>query len=177
MSVFEAFKKYTGIDLIDQDPDLAQKCRRLNFISIRQDDDFETAFFKVMLDVVEPELKSLKYVLLYDYPASQAALSVRENGRAKRFEIYVDGIELCNAFQELVGYEANMARYAEIEQARTELSKQKTLKDEGFFESIRKGLPESCGNALGLDRLLALILGHKNIDSVIPFGGRIYSID
>ena len=130
-----------------------------------------------MLDVVEPELKSLKYVLLYDYPASQAALSVRENGRAKRFEIYVDGIELCNAFQELVGYEANMARYAEIEQARTELSKQKTLKDEGFFESIRKGLPESCGNALGLDRLLALILGHKNIDSVIPFGGRIYSVD
>ena len=102
ISVFEAFEKFVGIPLLDKDPELARKAVNKGLPSVRLDDDFETAFFKLMLDLVEPELAKKNAIVLYDYPASQAALAKVVDGCAKRFEVYLNGIELSNAFWELI---------------------------------------------------------------------------
>ncbi|SMF14394.1 EF-P lysine aminoacylase EpmA [Pseudobacteriovorax antillogorgiicola] len=169
LTVAEAFERFAGIELIDQDPDLAEKANRKNFVSIRPDDDFETSFFKIMLDAVEPCLAEFEAVFLYDYPASQAALATVEQGVAKRFELYIKGIELSNAFQELTSPQDNIRRIHDSNHVRQTLSKQAVPIDDCFVDAVNKGIPESCGNALGFDRLLAILLGLDSIDSIIPF--------
>lgn len=169
LSVFDAFERYAGIQLIDQDEELAKKAMDKGFISVRADDDFETAYFKILLDVIEPELKSLGAVFLYDYPASQAALARVVGGKAKRFELYLNGVELCNAFFELLDPEDNRARILESNQKRHSLAKQTVPLDEEFIDALNEGIPECCGNALGFDRLLATLLQLPGIESLIPF--------
>lgn len=169
MSVFEAFERWAKIPLIDGDEDLAAKGRALGFISLRADDSFETAYFKILLDVIEPQLKAEKAIFLYDYPASQCALARIEGQRAQRFELYLEGVELCNAFDELLDPKANRARIASSNQERLALGTGAVPEDQDFYRALERGLKPCCGNALGFDRLLALLLQEKSIDRIIPF--------
>ena len=122
-----------------------------------------------MLDIIEPELKKMDTCFLYDYPPSMAVLSVVENNRAKRFEAYINGIELCNAFKELLDPSENLKRITESNAKRSQIGKPKMPIDQGFIDALNQGLEPCCGNAMGLDRLLALAIGAKGIDGVIPF--------
>lgn len=169
LSMFEAFERWADLELIDGDADLAEKGIKKGYISLRKDDDFETAYFKILLDVIEPELNKLAAAFVYDYPASQSALAKVSNGRAQRFELYVQGVELCNAFDELLGVEANRERIAESNAQRLAHGKEKVPEDPDFFAALDKGLKSCCGNAMGFDRLLALGLGDEGIDAIIPF--------
>lgn len=169
LSVFEAFERYAGITLIDQDESLANKALDKGFLSVRPDDDFETAYFKILLDGIEPQLKALGAVFLYDYPASQAALSQVIDGKAKRFELYINGIELCNAFFELLNPLDNEKRILEANEKRRLLNKQAVPLDQEFIDALSRGIPECCGNALGFDRLIACLLQLPGIETVIPF--------
>ena len=169
ISVFEAFERFAGIPLIDLDVDLAAKAIARGNLSVRAEDDFETVYFKLLIDVIEPALASRTAVFFYDFPPSQAALSRVVNGAAKRFELYVHGVELCNAFWELLGSAENRARFDESSQKRAMLGKETFACDEDFIADLAVGLPDCCGNALGFDRLLALILGEQDISRVIPF--------
>jgi lysyl-tRNA synthetase class 2 len=167
-----------GIELLDQDPDLAKKARAMGNHSCREDDDFETAFFKLMLDYVEPALSKKAACILYDYPASQAALAKVEDNRAKRFEFYIDGIELSNAFFELTSYEENKSRIDESQSKRREIHKKEVFVDKEFLNAMKSGIPDCSGNALGFDRLLALSLGLTDIKAVVPFSNiEPYSIE
>ncbi len=169
ITVKEAFKRFADIDLIDCDKDLAEKAKAAGNHSVNSSDDFETAFFKVLIDQIEPKLADLHYVALVDYPASQAALSKVVGDVAKRFEIYYDGIELCNGFHELLDSDENKARYKEINKQRNRLKKQLLEKDEDFFAALESGIKDCCGNAVGFDRLLAVITGQKDLTKIIPF--------
>ena len=91
--------------------------------SVNVTDDFETAFFKILLEKIEPQLKKERAVFLYDYPPSQAALAKIEGGQAKRFEFYLDGIELCNAFLEETDPKENKKRIQETNKKRQALGK------------------------------------------------------
>lgn len=168
ISVYEAFEKYAGLTLIDNDPQLAAKAKALGVISIQGYEDFATAFFKILLEKIEPALTSLGWVVLYDYPASQAALARVENGVAKRFEFYIHGIELSNGFHELCDPEENRKRVRDVLEERALMAKTLPEVDEDFHSALDRGMPDCFGNALGLDRLLALILG-CDVDAVIPF--------
>ncbi len=168
LTVAEAFERFTGIPLQDQDTDLATKGLAKGMKSLQPQDDFETAFFKLLLDYVEPGLAAMGCVFLMDYPASQAALAKVENGVARRFELYVNGVELCNAFQELTGAEANRQRIQEANLKRSLLGKPMVPDDDDFMAAMTQGLPECCGNALGFDRWLSLLTG-ASFDQTIPF--------
>jgi lysyl-tRNA synthetase class 2 len=122
MSVDEAFREFGGLSLIDLDPGLARKARELGISSVGEDDDFETAYFKILVERVEPRLERLGGVVLYDYPASQAVLAKVEGDRAKRFEFYLGGVELCNAFLELIDPAENRRRIEAAYARRGELS-------------------------------------------------------
>lgn len=163
ISVFDAFRDFAGIDLVDEDPGLAGLCRAAGVESVRADDDFETAFFKALMEKIEPALARWPAAVLLDYPPSQAALSQVVGGRAKRFEIYARRVELCNGFLELLDPAANRQRLQEADDRRRQLGKEVTGEEPDFLRALEAGLPPCCGNALGFDRLLMLALGAKDI--------------
>lgn len=169
MTMFDAFSRWAGIDLVDGDPDLARKGIARSFASLRPDDDFETAYFKILLDVIEPRLREQEAIFLYDYPASQCALARVVDGRAQRFELYLQGVELCNAFDELLDVETNRERIRSSNDQRDKLGYGAVPEDEEFFTALSRNLKPCAGNALGFDRLLGLLLGEANLDRVIPF--------
>ena len=173
LTMYEAFENYLGIPLVDGDTELAAKGKDRGFISLREDDDFETAYFKLIIDGIEPELRKLPAVIIHDYPPSQASLAQVIDHRAKRFEIYIDGIELCNAFQELLDPALNQERLNRTNHLRREITKPEIPVDPHFINGLHNSQPY-CGNALGVDRWLALVLGLDAIDTIIPFRNNLY---
>jgi lysyl-tRNA synthetase class 2 len=169
VTVTEAFRDLVGLELVDGDPDLALKALAIDVMSVSESDDFETAFFKVLMEKVEPALVAMGGAVLLDYPPSQAALATVAGGVAKRFEFYLSRVELCNGFLELLDPEANRARIREACRRRAAAGRDVPDEDEAFYAALERGLPPSCGNALGFDRWLGLLLGDQTLDRAIPF--------
>jgi lysyl-tRNA synthetase class 2 len=169
LSVTEAFHRFAGLALIDQDAQLGTKAKAAGLVSPQPEDDFATAFFKVLIEKIEPELKNQGGVFLYDYPPSQAALALINHGQAKRFELYLDGIEMCNAFEELIDPTENRQRLEVSNQARQQTGRKPIPPDEDFLAALGRGLPKCCGNALGFDRLLSYLTYQNSLDKVVPF--------
>jgi elongation factor P--(R)-beta-lysine ligase len=132
----------------------------------------EDRYFRALVDVVEPALAAMDHgVFLVDYPATQASLARKkpEDPRlAERFELYVAGVELCNGFGELVDPAEQRTRLEHDRAARRERGLPEYPVDERFLEALGR-VPPSAGNALGLDRLVALSCGTADIASVIAF--------
>jgi lysyl-tRNA synthetase class 2 len=165
----DAFSKFAGVDLVDMDPGLAVRAKKSGVVSVRDGDDFDTAFFKILLEKVEPALKQYPVAILHDYPASQAALAVVSGGVARRFEFFVNGVELSNAFLELPGRAANEARIRESAKKRAAAGLPPVPEDIDFLDAMAVELPPCAGNALGMDRLLAVLAGEPGIAGLVPF--------
>ena len=171
IGVFDAFKSMVGVDLIDGDPDLARKVIAAGVYSVQPGDDFETAYFKTLIEKIEPVIMSLQGCVLMDYPPSQAALSVVESGRASRFEFYLGRVEMCNGFYELTGEAENRARVGEAMRERHKQGSPSVPEDEDFYRAMGR-FPGPCGgNALGFDRWLAILRGGGSLDDAITFRG------
>ena len=167
ISVNEAFREFADVELIDGDTESIRK--GVGCLSLTDDDDFDTAFAKIIIEVIEPRLAKLGTVVLYDYPSSQAGLAQIKDGVAKRFEIYIHGLELSNAFLECTDHGQNRARFSDIADRRQNNGLSSLPIDHHFFSALARGLPPCCGNALGVDRLLALLRGAKQIRTTVPF--------
>lgn len=126
----------------------------------------------IMSQDIEPHLGLDAPTFVYNYPASQAALARRlpDNPQlAARFEVYVQGIELANGFQELTDAAEQRQRFqAELQQRQQSGAHQPPL-DERFLAALEAGLPDCAGVALGVDRLLMLQSGASCIDEVLTF--------
>lgn len=122
---------------------------------------------------VEPELTQLGPVFITGYPASQAALAriseVDGLLRAHRFELYIDGLELCNGYWELTDVVEQRARFDSDNRARRRAGRPEMPVDQALLAAMEVGIPDCAGVALGLDRLLMLKLGVKNISEVMAF--------
>ncbi|QSP94588.1 EF-P lysine aminoacylase GenX [Marinobacter salinisoli] len=127
----------------------------------------------LMSFAVEPHLGRDVPEFIVGYPASQAALarvSTQDGHRvAHRFELYIDGLELCNGYWELVDASEQRHRFEHDNQLRRLAGKPERAIDEAFLQSVEAGLPECAGVALGLDRLLMLKLGTRDISDVLAF--------
>jgi lysyl-tRNA synthetase class 2 len=111
-------------------------------------------------------------VVLVDWPVTQASLARKKPGDprvAERFEILVGGIELCNGFGELVDPVEQRSRFESDQRARAAAGKRVYPIDEKFLAAIEEGIAPSAGNALGLDRLIALAIGAREIGDVLAF--------
>jgi lysyl-tRNA synthetase class 2 len=132
----------------------------------------EDRYFRALVDKVEPGLSDLAHgVFLVDYPATQASLARRkpEDPRlAERFELYVAGVELCNGFGELVDPIEQRARLIRDQGDRRGKGLPVYPIDERFVAALEHVAP-SGGNALGLDRLTALVCGTTDIADFLAF--------
>ncbi len=130
-----------------------------------RDSTWDDAFFRRWLDRIEPTLTDPVFVS--DWPASQAALAqVRTDGDwpvAQRFEAYLGGVELANAFLELNQREAQELRIAEAAATRTSIGETPHPVDAAFVEAVGR-LPTTAGIALGIDRLVAVLCGWPGIE-------------
>ncbi len=132
----------------------------------------EDRYFRTLVESVEPALERIdRGVFLVDYPATQASLARKrpDDARlAERFELYVAGVELCNGFGELVDPLEQRARLERDKSLRIARGLPAYPIDERFLEALER-VPPSGGNALGLDRLVALACGATSIAEVIAF--------
>jgi lysyl-tRNA synthetase class 2 len=128
-------------------------------------------FDEIMVDHIEPCLKQQKPVFLYDYPISLASLARPKKNEplvAERFEIYMGGLELANAFSELTDGEEQRARFAREREYRRRQGKSMYPSPERFLDSLHT-MPDSAGIALGVDRLIMIFADKNTIDDVVTF--------
>lgn len=128
-------------------------------------------FEELLTAAVEPRLGLETPVFLYDYPREQAALARLKEGAqgvAERFELYIDGIEVANAFSELTDPVEQRQRFEEAARRRMGQGHLAYPLPEPFLEALSQ-MPPSAGIALGVDRLAMLFAGKRLIDDVVAF--------
>jgi lysyl-tRNA synthetase class 2 len=177
ISVAQAFGRYAGIDILASardpaQPDLALLAQAAATIGIapHPGDDWEDLYFRIFLERIEPHLGIGVPTILYDYPVSLAALSRRKPGDsrlAERFELYVCGLELANAFSELTDPVEQRARFVADQARKKSLYGETYPIDEDFLAALAHGLPDCAGIALGFDRLVMLCTGATDIEDVL----------
>jgi len=127
----------------------------------------------LMSHLIEPQLAALGMCFVYDYPASQAALSclsrVDDVVVGQRFELYVDGMELANGYFELTDADEQRRRFEQDNLRRREYGQSERPLDELLLAAMSHGLPSCSGVALGVDRLLMLVTGVTDIREVLAF--------
>lgn len=126
----------------------------------------------LLVERVQPHLGRQRPAILYDYPASQAALArVRQEDSpvAERFELYVSGIELANGYHELLDADVLRARNAANNALRVADGKPPLPPESRLLTAMEAGLPDATGVALGFDRLVMLAAGASRLDEVIAF--------
>jgi len=151
LSVGEAFARYASQSL---DEALAGDC-----------------FEELLTTEVEPHLGKGRPLFLTEYPASLAALARTKPGDpklAERFELYIDGLELANAFSELTNPQEQRRRFEADEASRRAAGKPPYPLPEKFLVELGS-MPAAAGIALGLDRLIMLLTDSVRIDDVVGF--------
>jgi len=171
---FEDFLIYQGnrIDLNAPWPRMSVSDAFERFSSV----SMETAVLQDRFDQltafdIEPNLGHNKPLFLYDYPAAAASLArLKPENRsiAERFELYISGLELCNAFSELTDPIEQRTRFENEQKNRIKSGLPAYPLPEKFLESLQF-MPESSGIALGIDRLVMLFANTANIDDVVAF--------
>jgi len=127
-------------------------------------------FFRLLLERVEPHIGRAQPTFLTHWPAAQAALAVRDPSDprvALRFELFVCGIELANAFEELTDAEEQRARFVADRARRYALYGEDWDLDEDFLAALAHGMPRASGIALGFDRLAMIATGAGTISQVL----------
>lgn len=124
-----------------------------------------------LVTLVEPALPADRPVVLIDYPAPLAALARRkpdDPARAERWELYLGGVEIANAYSELTDPAEQRARFEEANAHRRKRGVPPYPLDEAFLAALDR-LPPSGGIALGVDRLLMILADADSLDAVLPF--------
>jgi elongation factor P--(R)-beta-lysine ligase len=119
--------------------------------------EWDDYFFLLYLNKIEPLLKSIPLLMITEFPAPLSALSTLKSSDPRvceRFEVYVNGIELCNCFNELTDAREQRRRFAEQAALKRKLYGYQLPEPRRFYQVMDRGLPASSGVALGVERLL-----------------------
>jgi lysyl-tRNA synthetase class 2 len=169
LTVAEAFARYVGVDLLAIGEDASGLAAAAG-VRLRADETWEDLFFRLLLERVEPRLGRQHPTFLTHWPAAQAALARRDPADprvAERFELFVCGIELANAFVELTDPVEQRARFVADRARRHAIVGPDWPLDEDFLAALAFGMPPSAGIALGFDRLAMIASGADRIGQVL----------
>ena len=171
-TVRDLILEHAGIDLKHNwTLDSFKKCVAARDVEVSEDDTWEDVFHRLFLKKIESNLPHDRPIILTEYPVCLPSLArcTEEDDRfVERFELYIGGLELANAFTELNDPEEQRTRFTEQlpgEQARG----YDGGVDEAFLAALEYGMPPAAGIALGLDRLTMLFADTTSIDDVIAF--------
>jgi lysyl-tRNA synthetase class 2 len=179
LTVAEAFTRYAGIDLLatlpDGEPDrdgfASAACGA--GIRVADDDRWGDIFSRVLVEKIEGNLGNGRATILDQYPAVLSALArpARDRRVAERFELYACGVELANGFGELTDAALQRARLQREMAEKERIYGEHYPLDEDFLAALAQ-MPQACGIALGLDRLVMLATGASRIEQVLwdPLG-------
>jgi lysyl-tRNA synthetase class 2 len=174
VSVADAFARFAGIDLLatlgkgEPDRECLARAALAAGVRIADDDSWGDIFSRVLVERIEHKLGIGRPTILDEYPAGQATLARPSSDPrvAERFELYVCGVEIANGFGELTDAAEQRRRLeAEMAEKQRRYGERYPL-DEDFLAALSQ-MPDACGIALGLDRLVMLATGASRIDQVL----------
>ena len=163
--------KYTNIDKkVLEDRNLAIEWARREEIPVKGDESLARIILEIFEKKVEEHL--IKPTFIIDYPTEISPLARRKNDDpdiTERFELYIAGIEVANAFSELTDPEDQRQRFLEQEKERAVGDEEAHKMDEDFIRALEYGMPPTAGEGIGIDRLVMLFTGQRSIRDVILF--------
>lgn len=170
-TVQEIFLDYLKIDILDflETKDLKELIEN-NFKDVPLPakgevlswDDY---YFLLFLNKIEPHLAHHPYLLIYEFPYHLSALSTlkpQDPRVCERFEIYAKGVEICNCFNELRDLKIQKERFLYQASEKEKLYGYKLPEPKILYNALEKGLPQSAGIALGVERFLKVLTGIEN---------------
>ena len=176
LTIAEAFQKFCHFDILatiddPQNPSkilISKEAKNLN-ISVSESDTWDDIFEKLMFEFIEPNLGDNAPTILYEYPIHQAALSAPKADNpniAERFEMYICGVEVANAFTELTDVKIQTERFLHDQKEKEKIYGTTFPIDYEFLDAVSH-LENCTGIALGVDRLVMLATHAKNITDVL----------
>jgi lysyl-tRNA synthetase class 2 len=175
VTVADAFARHAGIDLLativngEGDRAALAVATKKAGVAFGADDDWGDLFSRIMADRIDPHLGNGRATILCEYPITQAALARAKPGDprvAERFELYVCGVELANAFGELIDANEQRKRFAAAMAEKQRIYDERYPVDEEFLAALAN-MPQASGIALGFDRLVMLATGARRIEQVL----------
>ncbi len=169
LTVADAFSRWAGADVLGTAGDAPALAAQAG-ARLRDGEDWEDLFFRLLLERVEPQIGHARPAFLTHWPAAQAALARRDPAdprAALRFELFVCGMELANAFEELTDPAEQRARFTADRARREALHGPQWGLDEALLAAMAHGLPQASGIALGFDRLAMVAGGADRLDQVL----------
>ncbi len=174
LTVHDAVKKYadgTDIDQLQNPKDLRAQAEKLGLL-IPGPESWDDTFNRIFINFVEPNLPTNHPVCLIDYPKQIECLAEQKGNYRRRWELYINGIEVANCYLEERDVQTVKAYYAKEYQKlltlRTDNGKVIPDVDDSFAD-IFETFPKCSGVAMGLDRLLMVETGENNINDVLAF--------
>lgn len=175
LTVAEVMQRWAGFEVRGDEPaaELAAKARAAG-VDLAGAEAWDDIFYTAFVAKVDPAIAELERPLLVtDWPLPLAALARQRADGApvvERFEAYIGGVELANAFGELTDPDIQTRRFHQDHAERARRGKSVYPIDDRLLAALAEGLPPSAGVALGFDRLVMLATGARHIRDVVAFG-------
>lgn len=169
------FREHAGVELRgDESADELARAIAAAGLEVGTARHWDDLFYTVFVDHIDPVIaRHPRPLFVVDWPLRLGALArakVEEPAVVERFELYIGGVELANAFGELTCAREQRARLVAERGQRAERGKPAYPIDERFLAALEQGMPEAAGIALGVDRLVMLVTGAGHIAEVQAFG-------
>jgi len=175
ISYQQAFINQLEIDPFEADVKALKQCAAKFKVESPQgmEEDRDMWLDWLMVEKIAPSFSKEGFTFLYDYPASQACLArldKNDSRKANRFELFYGELELANGFYELTDADEQAKRFKNDNKIRQQRQQKLMPIDDCLLDALNSGLPDCSGVAIGIDRILMLIIGAKHIKDVISFG-------
>jgi lysyl-tRNA synthetase class 2 len=170
----QIFQDSIGFDPIDAMLDtLQEQVARIDSSLVDSiGDDRDSLLDLLLSQIIQPTLGIDRPLIVKNYPLSQAALARQaadDQKCAARFELFVNGIEIANGYDELQDADILARRFQQANEKRVRAGRRSLSNESALIQAMREGLPPCAGVALGVDRLLMVRTGASSIIDVLPF--------